>query len=107
MTSLKRCWHDLEHLQRCVGSRAPNRLSTARRTSAHPVHFSVGVRSASPWPGGPVGCELAQVYARFGTQVTLAEGAPGLLGPEAPSIAGRTADLLERDYRCPRLVLVT
>ncbi|QZY30508.1 dihydrolipoyl dehydrogenase family protein [Nocardioides coralli] len=34
--------------------------------------------------GGPIGCELAQVFARFGTEVTLLEMADGLLGGDEP-----------------------
>jgi pyruvate/2-oxoglutarate dehydrogenase complex dihydrolipoamide dehydrogenase (E3) component len=37
--------------------------------------------------GGPAGCELAQIYATFGSQVTLIEAEPGLL-PGEPAFAG-------------------
>jgi dihydrolipoamide dehydrogenase len=47
--------------------------------------------------GGAVGCELAQIYARFGTQVTLLQEEPGLLGNEEPTISGRLADVLQGD----------
>src|SRR6516225_5624010 len=37
--------------------------------------------------GGPTGCELTQIYAAFGSQVTLVEAEPGLL-PGEPAFAG-------------------
>lgn len=47
--------------------------------------------------GGPVGCELAQVYARFGTQVTLVEAAPRLLANEPAFVGGALSDALTAD----------
>jgi pyruvate/2-oxoglutarate dehydrogenase complex dihydrolipoamide dehydrogenase (E3) component len=45
---------------------------------------------------GPVGCELTQIYAAFGSQVTLTEAEPQLLPDEAPFAGEILSDALRR-----------
>jgi pyruvate/2-oxoglutarate dehydrogenase complex dihydrolipoamide dehydrogenase (E3) component len=47
--------------------------------------------------GGPVGCELAQIFARFGTITTLVEAGTQLAGREQPLVAQRLATVLRGD----------
>jgi dihydrolipoamide dehydrogenase len=47
--------------------------------------------------GGAVGCELAQVHARFGTRVTLVEPGSQLAGTEEPTVADALASALRDD----------
>lgn len=47
--------------------------------------------------GGAVGLELAQVYARFGSQVTVLEAADRLLGMEEPEAGRLLAGVLEAE----------
>ncbi|GAB6985915.1 dihydrolipoyl dehydrogenase family protein [Nocardioides pyridinolyticus] len=44
--------------------------------------------------GGPIGCEMAQVFARFGVRVTLVQHGPRLLPGDEPE----AAELLERVF---------
>jgi pyruvate/2-oxoglutarate dehydrogenase complex dihydrolipoamide dehydrogenase (E3) component len=47
--------------------------------------------------GGPIGCELAQSFARLGSQVTQIEMAPRLMGREDVEVSDLARDALTRD----------
>ena len=47
--------------------------------------------------GGAVGVELAQVFARFGSKVTIVERSPGLLPPEEPEAGELIAGVFGRE----------
>lgn len=47
--------------------------------------------------GGPIGCELAQCFARFGTRVTLVQRASRIMTREDPEISAMVAESLARD----------
>jgi dihydrolipoamide dehydrogenase len=47
--------------------------------------------------GGPVGCEIAQILARFGARVTIVQKAPRLIPREEPAVAETLADILRQD----------
>ena len=47
--------------------------------------------------GGAIGCELAQVLARFGVQVTIIEGSDRLIAMEEPESSAVAREVLTRD----------
>jgi dihydrolipoamide dehydrogenase len=58
--------------------------------------------------GGPIGCELAQVYARFGSEVTVLESGDRLLAGEEPEVSEAVAAGLAADgvvVRCGAAVV--
>src|SRR5262249_31606543 len=47
--------------------------------------------------GGTIGCELGQVYGRFGTRVTVVEAAPRLVSLEEPESGELVKKIFERE----------
>ncbi len=47
--------------------------------------------------GGAIGLELAQMYARFGSEVTVIEAGPRILGPEEPEAAELIAEVFRSE----------
>ena len=51
---------------------------------------------------GPIGCEMAQAFQQFGSQVTLLESAPGILTREDRDAAAIVQNAIEHDGVCVR-----
>ncbi len=66
-------------------------------TSDEALLSSERPRSLVVLGGGPVGCELAQVYARFGVEVTVVDDADRLVAREDPRVTELLAAVLEAD----------
>jgi pyruvate/2-oxoglutarate dehydrogenase complex dihydrolipoamide dehydrogenase (E3) component len=66
-------------------------------TSDEALSTNVRPSSALIIGGGPVGCELAQMFARFGTRTFLVEASDQLAGKEHLEVAGRLSEVLKRD----------
>src|SRR6266545_4903761 len=47
--------------------------------------------------GGAVGCEIAQVLARFGAHVTIVQRAPRLIPAEEPAVTGALTDVFRQE----------
>ncbi len=54
-------------------------------------------RSLAILGGGAIGVELAQAFRRFGTEVTVIEAGPRLLGPEEPESSALLAEVFEAE----------
>lgn len=92
-------WHDLVI---ATGSRAvrpdlPGLDTVPTWTSDEALSANERPESLLVMGGGPVGCELAQVFARFGTRTTLVEQSPQLAGGEPVSVARRLSEVLVAD----------
>jgi dihydrolipoamide dehydrogenase len=92
-------WNDLVV---CTGTRAT--IPPVEGLDTVPVWTSEDALSHDEFPGslivlggGAVGCELAQVFARFGARVTLVQRAPHLLHREDPWVGAMMADILRSD----------
>lgn len=75
----------------------PGLAGTPYWTNRDAVRASELPESLAIIGGGPIGCELAQVFARFGVAVTLIQHGPRLLPADEPEAANLLADVLADD----------
>lgn len=75
----------------------PGLPDTSYWTNREAIEAEAVPRSLLVLGGGAIGVELAQVFARFGSDVTLVEMAPQLLPAEEPEAASILAETLRAD----------
>ncbi len=93
---------DARHVVVAVGSASkvppvPGLAETAPWTNREATLARELPRSLLVLGGGPSGCELAQVFARFGVPVTIVQSGPRLVPTEHPRNAAVVRAALERD----------
>ncbi len=111
--SRRRAWSTVTHAGTTQELRARNVVVAVGSTSKLPP--IEGLAETRPWTnreatlarelprsllvlgGGPTGCELAQVYARFGVPVTIVQSGPRLAPTEHPRSSEAIRFALERD----------
>ena len=86
----------------CTGARAaapriPGLLETGHLTNETVFSLTERPRRLAVIGGGPIGCEMAQSFARFGSQVTLIEQVEHILPREDADAAGIVQEQMRRD----------
>ncbi|CAK0854221.1 unnamed protein product [Prorocentrum cordatum] len=86
----------------CTGGRATVPPIPGLRESSYMTHVQLFNLTELPRRfvvigGGPIGLEMAQSFRRFGSDVTLLEAAPRILGPEDPEASAILQRSLEAD----------
>lgn len=86
----------------CTGARAtlppiPGLADVDARTNETIFDLATAPRRLAILGAGPIGCELAQAFARLGVEVHLLEGQPRVLPIEDEDAAGLVATALARD----------
>ncbi len=75
----------------------PGLADTPYWTNREVFHVEDPPASLAVIGGGAIGCELAQVFARFGTRVVLLEAADRLLAPEEPETSAAVQRVFEAE----------
>jgi pyruvate/2-oxoglutarate dehydrogenase complex dihydrolipoamide dehydrogenase (E3) component len=66
-------------------------------TNRDTMHAETAPGSLVVLGGGPIGCELGQAFARFGSRVTIVANGPQLLPREEPEAGAVLADVFRRE----------
>merc|ERR1719198_475262 len=86
----------------CTGGRATVPPIPGLKESSYMTHVQLFNLTELPKRfvvigGGPIGLEMAQSFRRFGSEVTLLEAMPRILGPEDPEASALLQRALEAD----------